>query len=260
MLRYENLVRGLKNHEDAEAYFLQFFTDKNYKEYETEYSLNKDQKKAIKTMFTSKKEILKRADAALNIEPLCIEAFFVYFILTEDIFVNYRFKNYFNQINEYGDLDEYDKYCFIKIMDLYVEFLLDLHNFSGAIKVQKMINRLTNNVSRVGVSRLAMMYSILEDSDEFYRLYLDSELDGHDYLLLLITLLKNDEELKAKEVLKDMFENIEYSSYIDHLWDLDLNDPKQKEYYDIVEENFDDLSSVPDFFAWVNLAKEDNEE
>ena len=58
----------------------------------------------------------------------------------------------------------------------------------------------------------------------------------------------------------DMFENIEYSSYIDHLWDLDLNDPKQKEYYDIVEENFDDLSSVPDFFAWVNLAKEDNEE
>ena len=256
MLRYEDLVNNLNNHDDVNAYFMQFFTNDNYKEYVVDYSLNNDQKKAIKTMFTSKKELLKRAESALKIEPFCIEAFFVYFILTEDIFVNYRFKSYFALSKEYGDLNEYDKYCYLKILDLYVQFLLDLHNFTTATKVQKMINRLSNNVSKVAVSRMALIYSLLENSDDFYRLYLDSEFDGHDYILLLVTLLKNEDNLKAKEVLIDMFDNIEYSSYIDHLWDLNLDDPKQKEFYDIVENNFDDISSIPDFFAWVNLTKE----
>ena len=260
MIRYEDLIKGLRDAEDAETYFLQFFTPKNFKEYEVDYVLDSNQKKALRTMFESKKELSKRVDAAFKIHPLCLEAFFVYFVLNEDIFVNYRFRSYFGQLSSYGDLNEYDKYCYIRILDLNVEFLLDLHNFTGAIKVQKMINRLTNNVSRVGISRLSMMYSVLEDSDEFYRLYLDNRFDTYDYLLLLVTLLKNEEEIKAKEVLFDMFRNIEYSTYLDHLWDLNMEDPKQKEFYDVVEEEYDDLNSIPDFFAWVNLAKEDYQE
>ena len=257
MARYEDLLKGLRSADNTESYFLQFFTPKNFKEYEVDYVLDNNQKKALKTMFESKKELSKRVEAAFKTHPLCLEAFFVYFVLNEDIFVNYRFKSYFEQLSSYGDLNEYDKYCYIRILDLNVEFLLDLHNFTGAIKIQKMINRLTNNVSRVGISRLSMMYSVLEDSDEFYRLYLDNRFDTYDYLLLLVTLLQNEEELKAKEVLSDMFANIEYSTYLDHLWDLDLDDPKQREFYDVVETNYDDINSIPDFFAWVNLAKED---
>ena len=43
MIRYEDLIKGLRDAEDAETYFLQFFTPKNYKEYEVDYVLDSNQ-------------------------------------------------------------------------------------------------------------------------------------------------------------------------------------------------------------------------
>ena len=61
-----------------------------------------------------------------------------------------------------------------------------------------MIIRLTNDLSNKNVNRLSYMYSSIERADDFYRLYLEADFDAYDYLMLLITLLKHDEESKAK--------------------------------------------------------------
>ena len=261
MLSFNDIADGIKDFEGTtEEYFRKTFTPENYRQYAVDYELTSLQKKAIKTMFESKKDLDKRIDQALKSDPFCLEAFFAYFVLSDDVFVNYRFETYYAQSENYADFDVYEKYCYITIMDFYVEFLLDIKNITRAIKVQRMIIRLTNDHSKTAIDRLAFMYNIIEDSDEFYRLYLDNEFDEYDYLLLMVTLLKNDEQIKAREVLDDMFRNIEYSDYMDHLWDLDLDDPKQKEFYDVIEDCFQDISAIPDFFTWVNFAKENGKE
>ena len=144
-------------------------------------------------------------------------------------------------------------------MDFYVEFLLDIRNITTAIKVQRMIIRLSNDLSGKNVNRLSYMYSIVERADDFYRLYLESEFDAYDYLMLLITLLKHEEGKKAKEVLLDMFKNVKYAEYMDHLWDLDTKDPQQNEFYRLIEDCYSEINSIPDFFAWVNLVNEERQ-
>ena len=260
MLRFDDLVNGLEENKDSvEEYFISFFSRANYKQYEVEGDPDKDEAKAIRIMFESRKKLRDRIEEAFNYDPFCIEAFFTYYIISEDIYVNYRFKEYYNESNNYGDFSEYQKKCYLKIMDFYVEFLLDIRNFTTAIKVQRLIIRLTNDLTGKNVNRLSYIYSTIERADDFYRLYLEAEFDAYDYLMLLITLLKHDEDKKAREVLMDMYENVKYAEYIDHLWDLDMNDPEQKEFYTLIESCYSEISSVPDFFAWVNMINEERQ-
>lgn len=261
MFNFNDIKTGLKDSEvTLDDYFLKIFTKQKYKDYHVDFNLDKYQEKAIKTMFESKKSLDKRVDAAFKLDPFCLEAFFVFFMSNEDVFVNYRFESYFDQADNYADFDNYEKYCFINIMNFYVDFLLDIRNISRAIKVQRLIMRLTNDTTPLAINRLSFMYATKEDADEFYRLYLHNEFDTYDYLLLIIALLKNDDEIRAKQVLNDMVNNIEYAKYLDHLWDLNLDDPKQKEFYDVVDDCFQDIMAIPDFFTWVNLNKENKKE
>ena len=262
MLSFQDLVNGLfaKNDNVPEEYLRSFFTPENFKNYQIDERVNKSQLKAIKTMFTSRKDLHDRVDSALKSDPFCLEAFFTYFILTEDVFVNYRFETYYEEAGNYADLDAYQKMCYLSIIDYYVEFLLDLRNITKAIRIQRLIMRLSNTASPSMIDRLALMYSLTEDAEEFYRLYLDHEFGTYDYLLLMVTLLKHEDKLRAKEVLFDMFDKISYSSYLDHLWDLEMEDPEQKAFYDVVEDCYEEISSIPDFFIWVNTLKENREE
>ena len=81
----------------------------------------------------SKKDLPERAELALSHDPLCLEAFFVYYLLSEDVFVNYRFRSYYDQISHFGDLSDYQKKCYLKILDFYVEFLLDIGKAFGEL-------------------------------------------------------------------------------------------------------------------------------
>lgn len=260
MSNFEELVEGISNvGKETEAYLNGFFTKKNLKDYEIPENASRESVKAIRVMFESKKELKQRAQTAFEEDPYCLEAFFVYFILSEDIYVSYRFDAYRKEASEYADLDDYTRHCYLRIMDFYVDFLLDLHNITQAVTIQRLIARLSGKMSPRTISRLALMYSIIEDEKEFYRLYLDHELDCYDYLLLLVTLLKHEELMKAKEVLFDMFDKIENASYLDHLWDLDLNDQRQGAFYKTIEDCYEEISSIPWFFSWVNELKEANE-
>ena len=260
MSSFEDLVEGISNvKKETESYLQDFFTRKNPKEYTIPETASSESVKAIKIMFESKKDLKERVQYAFEEDPFCLEAFFVYFILSEDIYVSCRFEAYRKEASEFADLDEYNRHCYLRIMDFYVDFLLDLHNITKAITIQRLIARLSGRMSPRSVSRLALMYCLIEDEKEFYRLYLDNEFDTYDYLLLLVTLLKHEEEIKTKEVLLDMLEKIPYASYLDHLWDLDLKDPKQEAFYKIVEDCYREISSIPYFFSWINELNEANE-
>lgn len=260
MTDFEKLVEGITAvRTETETYLSDFFTKKNQKEYRIPENASRESLKAIRIMFESKKELKERVRLAFDEDPFCLEAFFAYFVLTEDIYVSCRFEAYRKEASEYADFDDYTKYCYLRIMDFYVDFLLDLHNITLAITMQRLIARLSGKMSPRTVSRLAMMYNMIEDEKEFYRLYLDNEFCCYDYLLLLVTLLKHEDQMKAKEVLFDMFEKIEYASYLDHLWDLDLQKPDQEAFYKTVEDCYEEISSIPYFFSWVNELKEANE-
>lgn len=256
MLNFNKLVSDINTQTKVDEYLLNFFTKKNFKEYEINENANKSQVKAIKVMFESKKKMGERIQDAFAYDPFCIEALFAYLMISEDVFLQLRFNTYYDEASKYGSFDEYQKHCYLVILDLYVEFLLDINNVTKAIEIQRLIIKLTNNISEKSVSRLAYAYYSLENCDDFYRLYTEAKFDLYAYLLLMVTLLIHDEKLKAQEVLLDMFENIEYGTYLDHVWDLDETDPKQKQFQDIVHDCFDDLKCVPTFFSWVNKTRE----
>ena len=262
MTDFKKLLLEVSNLNDKETdeYLLNFFTKNNFKNYEIDALADKTQVKAIKKLFDSKKQFLDRVEDSLQIDPFCKEAILIYLLLAEDVFISYRFNSYLELSSDYADFDEYEKKNYLQILDLYVDFLLDIHNITTAIRVQRLIIRLSSVTTRKEINRLSFMYSTIENHKDFYRLYLDNEFDTYDFILLLITLLKNDEELKAREVLDDMFDKIEYSTYLDHLWDLDLNDTKQREFYETVEDCYIDISSIPDFFSWVARVREDSGE
>ena len=256
MADFVQLVNGLGD-KDPKTYFEGFFTRSVFKDYQIDESAEKDARQAIKTMFTSSKDLFDRVDLAFDRDPLCLEAFFVYFMLSEDIFVQQRFEAYYEHLSDYGDLSSYQKHCFLIILAFYCDFLMDLHNFTRAIKVQRQIIRLSGELSKGDVNRLSFMYSVIEEADDFYRLYLDSEFDAYDYILLTVTLLKHEDTLRAREVLLDMMEHIEYASYLDHMWDLDEKDEKQKQFIDTVDELYDTICSVPDFFSFAGMVQEE---
>ena len=256
MVKFENLVAGINSQTKVEEYLLNFFNKKNFKDYYISPNANNKQIKGIKILFESNKSLLERVEDSLEINPFCVEAIFIYLMLSEDVYVQYRFDAYYEEASLYGGFDEYQKENYIKILDLYVDFLLDICNVTKAIIIQKLIVKFTNTYTKSSISKLAYSYYSIEDEKEFYNLYLNAEFDAYEYILLLVTLLKHDEKLKAQEVLLDMFKNIEYGTYLDHVWDLDEADEKQKEFSKTVEECFDDINSVPTFFSWVYKARE----
>ena len=157
---------------------------------------------------------------------------------------------------KYKRRNKYEKECYLAILDLYVDFLLDINNIIKAIEIQKLIIKFTNDFSQRTVSRLAYAYFSIQNCDDFYRLYTEAKFDLYAYLLLTVTLLIHDDLLRAEEVMVDMFKNIKYGTYIDHVWDLDENDPEQSEFNNTVQDCFDDLKCYPTFFSWVNKVRE----
>ena len=260
-MNIDYLIQEVSNLEKkkVEDYLLRFYTKSNLNKYEINPLADKEEIKATRVMFESKKNLKTRCDLAFEYDPLCLEALLAYMSSVEDIYISYRFESYLKQDNNFADFSVYQKQKYLKILELYIDFLLDIHNITTAIKVEKILISLSGGASKSNINHLSFMYSTLENYLDFYMLYLQSDFSTYDYILLLVTLLKNDEELKAKQVLMDMEDKIKYTSYLDHLWDLNLKDPEQKEFYDTVEDCYLDIASVPYFFSWVSNCIKDNQ-
>lgn len=240
-----------KNKQDADKYLQSFFVPKNYLKYEIDKELKRNEKIAIRYLFTSKEEYGKRIETVLKKDPLCFEAIIAYENHFEDIFVYKKFNSYYDIAKNFGQFSKRQRINYINILDIYVEFLLDINNISKAIKVQRIIVKLKKDITTKEIDRLAYMYYVKEDYEEFYKLFCESEKwNVSQYIMLMITLLKNDENYKAKEVLLDMQKNIEVSKYIDHIWDIDDKDPEQAAFYQEIDRCYEQINSVPDFFTW----------
>lgn len=254
------LASELSKHtpEEVGTYVDSFFIPENYHSYEIPEYAEDNERKAIEILFTGEEDILTRLERAREYDYLCVEAFFVEVSMFDDILSYDSFYRYYLLIDDFPEFTIYGQENYLLILDLFVEYLIDIGNIKTGIRVQKDLIRISKGKSVRNTARLCYMYFLLEDADTYYDYYLSEEFDDPGcYLLLIVTLLKNNEEGKAKEVLHDMFSLFPKSRYIDRIYELDEGDEEARRFIDCVNGCFDELCSVPYFFKWCAQNKED---
>ena len=260
MLNFDQLVfeteqlRG----SDLEKYLAGFFTSVNYEDYQIDELCNENEKMDIYDMFHSGEDILVRALMILDKDPLCLEANYVNYLLNDEMMVDVWFNGLLNRSNEYHGFTDYGKVAYRKLLNVYSQFLLDIHNVTFAIKVMKVIKSLEGHYHKEDIGRLSYMYSLIEDDDDFYDLYLNEDFEEMiPYILLMVVLLKHEEDLKAREVFSDFLSQYEKGEYIDHIWELDGDvSDEATELRNAVDICFEEICSVPYFFSWCSDNKE----
>ena len=86
MADFESMVNAAKEAgKQSEEYLNSFFVRSNLKDYQIPEEADRNEKKAIGIMFRSLKPLKERVESAMKEDPLCLEAFFVYFVLSEDV-------------------------------------------------------------------------------------------------------------------------------------------------------------------------------
>lgn len=241
-----------------EEYLIDFFVPNNYHNYLIPKEANEEEINSVYEMFHGEEDILLRASRVLENDPLCLEANYVNFRLNEETLVDVWFNNLFLKESEFNSFTPYGKIEYLGILEIYAKFLTDIHNITFAIKAIKKIVSLEGHYTDATIGRLAYLYSLIENKDGFYDLYINEEFNEiAPYLLLIIVLLKHEDEIKAKEVLSSFLSKFEYADYIDHIWDIENIENKEAlELKDAIETCFEELMSVPYFFSWCAENKE----
>ena len=244
--------------EEIEDYINDFFNSANRDEYLVDARAKGEEIVAIDMMFEDGDDILERADKVLEKYPLCLEAAYVYYKLADEIYLNQYLNRTKTYVSSYNELSIYNKYCFVTIMHWYVDFLCNIHNITLAIRTLKAVMELDRRLHDADISRLAYLYSLIEEKDEFYNLYLEEEFKSSlPYILLIIVLLKHEDYLKAKEVLKDLISFNSYAEYIDHIWDIDDEDnEKALEFKSSLNVLAVEIDAIPYFYTWCSNNKE----
>ncbi|MBQ1477619.1 MAG: hypothetical protein IIZ33_05695 [Erysipelotrichaceae bacterium] len=235
-----------------------YFTPEGYVDYLIPDYVTPEEKKAVEALFLHEGSMKEKIDEARKYDPLCIEAFYIEVSMLDDVLAYDVFVRYHRMISGYESFTSYGKENYMMMLDLFIEYLLDISNIKGAMKIQKDLIRLTPERTLRNTTRLCYMYYLLEDSDSFYNYYHEEDLDDAGcFLLLIVTLLKNDDEEKAREVFNDMLSLFPYADYIDHMWELDDSNEEAAKFMECVNSCFDELCSVPYFFAWCSANKEE---
>ena len=92
--------------------------------------------------------------------------------------------------DEYDSFTDYGKYCYRKLLDLYAQFMLDIHNITFAIKIMNCLVEVEGHYSKDNIVKLSYLYALIEDKDDFYDLYIKEDFDDMvSYLLLMVVLL-----------------------------------------------------------------------
>ncbi|MDO4198888.1 MAG: hypothetical protein Q4D13_07855 [Erysipelotrichaceae bacterium] len=254
MLNFDSIVNGLMENEDAESFLLSFFTKDNYRNYLPDDDLDNEERKALKYLFTSKEDLVLRLDEVLNMDSFCKEAIYAYMATSDDLYLSYRFEEYYKQAVNYGDMTAHQQKIYIIVLDWYGQFMEDIGNYTKAIKIWNMRYKLTRDEEVI--KELSELYFELEMADELYRLYLYNEFDLREYLLLIITLLKHDDLVRAEEVTKDMYEKIDEAKYFGNYFRFDV-DEKTKEFFeDIYRKMEEDICQAPELFSFIAKVKD----
>ncbi len=220
---------------------------------------NESEQLAIKVLFDEESvPFEERIEEARKYDPYNMEAAYIAHRLASDEEAYYELKTFYDQKDEYDTLTDYQKKEYLEIIYLYMQYMNDIHSVRKTLEIMKTITSLKGRMSEADVARYAYLYAVLEDSEEFYTLYLNQIFtNALPYLLLIEVLLKNDEDDKAKEVLNDMLIHIPYSDYVDHIWDLENVDSEEARMFVFAFDTcYDELCSVPYYFNWCRRNKE----
>lgn len=254
MLSFEQLEyeAAFKKQDELEDYLESFFEPLNFEQYIISDKANDEERKAIEAMFDDDEALYDRAQNIVSEYPLCLEAFYVCTCLLDETSQNLMFTDAYKLVDCYKELSPYEKDCLLSILRLYVTFLLNISNVTGGIRVMNKVCELEGKYSNDSIIKLSYMYAMIEDAKNFYDLFLKTSFnDVHPYILLLITLLKHEEEEKAREVLSELIDKFKYADYIDHVWDLEeVDNIEANEFKDAMEVCFEDMCAIPNFFSW----------
>ncbi|MBQ0035839.1 MAG: hypothetical protein KBT35_02855 [Firmicutes bacterium] len=253
-ISYDKLVDTVIRIEPSKRleYLSNFFVSKNSKNYEVDKNNPLPYKLVLKYLFSSHIDIEERAYKAIDKYVFCYEAVFIISMISDGAYANSYFKYYYKLKDDYPGLSDNEKAAYLKILDLYVEFLIDIGNYTQAQKIEDLLMLLSNISTNKETDRMFYILYMKEDAKEMYKLYCENnDLSIESYILLMITLLKNDEELKTKGVLREFISKYKYGEYLGRIWDLDTNEEDATDFFDIVDSCYDKILSVPDFFATI---------
>lgn len=247
--------------QDIRNYLESFFAPGKFDLYLIDERCDEKDIEAISKMF-SDGDVLDKANAVLNKNPFCLEAFYVFYKLEEDSPLYDYFESIASKNDEYDSFSDYKKFVYESIMTCFVNFLSDIGNITGAINNLKIMMAKNDNLYNNNLFRLCYLYAMVENLDDYYNLYLDSGFrDAVSYILLILVCLKHNDKLKAKEVYTEFLSVYKYGHYIDHIWDLDDNNEDEAlEIKLALKVCYDDLLSIPYFFKWCGENKEELKE
>ncbi len=237
--------------EDIRAYLEGFFAPGKFSQYLIDERCDDKDYKSIEMMF-QEGDVLEKASSILNKNPFCLEAFYVFYKLEEDLPLYYYFESIAKRDDEYENFSDYHKFVYESIITCFINFLSDIGNISSAINNLKIMMSKSDALYNNNLFRLCYLYAMVENLDDYYDLYLSTGFkDAVSYILLIVVCLKHNDTLKAKEVYLEFLNTYKYGEYIDHIWDLeDNNEDEALEIKLALRVCHDDLLAVPYFYSW----------
>lgn len=261
MLSFEQLVFDTANKkiEECEAYFDAFFKQYNASSYIFDPLMSEKDKKSIIDMFDGDNQINERASDVLEDNPFCIEAFYVFYKLTNDVALQYYFNKMLNETANFNKLSSYHQSALLFVLNCYCDFLASIHNYTSAIKVVNVLTEIDDDESGKYIDMKVYYYTQLEDLNHLYELYLNNSFnDPSCYIFLIITCLKHEDELKAKEVLSTFISVYPKAKFIDRIWDMDEDNSEQaNQMRNAISYCYPSICSIPFFFSWCSKNKEE---
>lgn len=233
----------------------EFFSSEKFGSYETDPRMNEAERQAVYGLFDSDLSLEERVERALHDDPFCLEALYIDYKLADDLEVYEDLDRIYRMRNELDSFSEYHRFAFFVILSMFADFLFSSSNMSKAMRVLEYCCEKSGEYTKTNVLRLAYIYTGLENGEHFYSLF---ERDGFSdpliYILLLITLLKNDMEDRAKEVLDELVSKFPLSAYIASPYELDSIESEEAErILDALDVAREMISSVPYFFEWCHV-------
>ena len=149
--------------------------------------------------------------------------------------------------------DEYELNDVINIRLTITYYYLDICNYHQALKQLNEVKKIIG-IKEI-LTTLIIVYNYLEDYEGIKNLYESNDFDAPEqYIMFIVSILKNDQNEYAKEVYEDMASKFKYASYICKPQELSLlkDDAEANTMMRAVEKCFEYIESVPNFFSWAS--------
>ena len=259
MKTFDDLKETMEDNDPRDQYDIlkEFFSPDNEKEYFFPKEMDKKQREAVHLLFCKNGELMDRVYDALDLDFYCREAHLIRVCLLPDDDLYRNLKSYLSKEELYQGLQGYQKEEWISSLDLYRDYLIDIHNLSFALAYTGKICEIKGTMEKEDVDHYSFLYFMLERGEEFYELYSKGVFsDPVPYLMLILTLLKNAKDEEAQDVFLDLLHRYPYADYIDHLADMPEGNEEYDRFYESLNFVLEMIMSVPDFISWCHDHKE----